>query len=66
MDRKTYCTHVYEMFQQTIKPLPTTITFSGLHVSYLIEESRRYQAFQLLQELHHVCPDYYKDPTTKK
>ena len=58
MERDTYCTHLYELFQQATKPVSSTITFSNLSISYIIEESRRYQSFQLLKELYHNCPDY--------
>lgn len=61
MDRLTYCTHLYEMFMQTMKPTPTTLTFSNLSLSHVVEESRRYQAFQLLTEIYRICPDYYSN-----
>ena len=65
MERDTYCSHLYELFTQAMKPVPSTATLSNLSVSYLIEESRRYQSFQLVKELYQNCPDY-KNNTNKK
>jgi len=39
---------------------------SSLPISYLVEESRRFQSFQLLQELVRICPEYYQVPVVKK
>lgn len=57
MERTVYCAHLYDLFQHAMKPYTSAgMSFGNIPVGQLVEESRRYQAFQILQVIYSNCP----------